>query len=103
MADEETMKANPRYRQADLGQRIAKLVQGDVLAGIPNGQDILASLFDPARPLVAPLRFGRKAAGVAALPMPPDRRRGSYAKPNRRRTATHARVNRGQDPRPQIH
>jgi hypothetical protein len=98
MADKKAVKAYSRDHQTDTGQRIAKFIQGDVLAGIPDGQNVLAPLLDPVRPHVTALRPGRKAAGIAPLPMPPDRRRGSDAKPSRRRTATHARVNRRQDP-----
>jgi hypothetical protein len=64
MADEKSMKANARYRQADGGHRIAKLIQGDVLAGIPDGQDFVPPFFDPVRPHVAALRLRGETAGV---------------------------------------
>lgn len=46
----------------------------DVLAGFPDRQDIVASRLDPVRPHVPALGLGGKAARVAPLPVPPDRR-----------------------------
>ena len=97
------MECRIRHNQTGPGQRHAKFIKGDVLAGLPFGEDFLPTLFDTTRACVSALRLRRKTPGRAPLPLPPDRRRGRHAKPHSRRTATHSRINRRQKPRAQIH
>jgi len=89
--------------QTNLDQRPAKFFKRDVLARLPHSEDVRAPLLDPARAHVTTLRLGSKAAGLAPLRKPADRRRGRHAKPGRCRTATHPVINRRQKPPAQIH
>tara|TARA_B100000929_G_C15511215_1_gene420521 strand:- start:2164 stop:2466 length:303 start_codon:yes stop_codon:yes gene_type:complete len=96
---EEAMKRRVRHYQTDAAQFRPKLVERDVLARFPQSQDHLPILLDPARARVPALRLGCKVPGRAALRLPPDRCRRGNTKPVGRRTATHPRVNRAQQPR----
>jgi hypothetical protein len=100
---EEAMECRIRHDQPDPSQFYAKFIKGDVLAGIPQGQDFLPPRFDAPRPGVATLGLGRKAPSPPPLRLPPDRCRWRHAKPRRCRTATHPAINRCHKPRSQIH
>ena len=78
---EEAMKDRHRDVQAKLDRARAQFFKRDVLARLQ------------ARAHVAALRFGCKAAGLAPLRKPSDRRLGRDSKPGHRRTATHHAIN----------
>lgn len=55
--------------QTDLRQTCAQFLKRDVLASLPDGEDIGSSLFiNPARAHVAALRLGSKVTSLAPLP-----------------------------------
>lgn len=70
MAHKEAVKTRLRNGQTGFGQRNAQFVERDVLAGFPQGKDVLPPLLDPARTHVSTLRLGSKAPGVTPLRLP---------------------------------
>ena len=69
----------------------------------PKGENVARSLLAPARTHVSALGLGGRAACLALLRMPPDRRGWREAKSCRRCPATQPAFNRNQKPNPQIH
>jgi len=97
------MQSGDRYGQADLGQGNAQFCKRDVLARLPQGQDVSRSLLNPARSHITALGLGGKSPSLQTLRLPADRRRWRNTKASRRCPATHAAINRSQKPRAQIH
>jgi hypothetical protein len=97
-AHEEAVKPGHRDMQASLDQRQAQLFQRDVLACLPDCEDVGLPLLDPARPHITTLSLGREVASFAALPLPADRCRWGDAEPDRRRPAAHPVINRRHKP-----
>jgi NAD(P)-dependent dehydrogenase (short-subunit alcohol dehydrogenase family) len=89
--------------QTNADQCLAQLFKRDVLALFPDSKNVRPPVFYSARAPVAALRLRSKAAGIAPLCLPADRRRRCHTKANCRCTAAHPFINRRQKPPAKIH
>lgn len=103
MAHEEAVKRRIGHHQAGFGQCGTQLIERNVLACFPQGENVRAARLDPTRTHVAALGFGCEATALAPPRLPADCRRWRHAEPSGRSPATHSVVDRSHKQRPQIH
>ncbi len=102
MPSEEAMHGANADQSTALGQLGLDLDQGDVPLLDDKPFDEVAVRLDPARVAVTTARLGNRLAMLEREAPPADRARGAHPKMCCSGSATHAAVNRSDNPIPQI-